>query len=98
MKKLTDKELAQIEKDDLLAKLAAERAICCALRIKNMELSQKVISLEIMDLKNKLESLRADETQAKIIRADNLKTLAKKKSLKEGWGFNPDTGEIVENE
>lgn len=96
MKTLNDKELNRINLDDLQVQIATEKLSTCALKIRNLELSQKVISLEIAELKNKLETLRHAESQAKISRAENLKLLAKKKNLKEGWGFNPDTGEIVE--
>jgi hypothetical protein len=97
MKSLNEKELSRINQDDLLVQLAAERLKVSMYRIKNLELSQKILSLELGLEKNQLETLRAEEGSAKINRAENLKILAKKKNLKEGWGFNPDSGEIIEN-
>lgn len=96
MKSLNDKELNRINMDDLLVKLAQEKLASALLKHKNLELSIKVLSLELVAQKDLVDSLRKQEADAKISRAENLKILAKKKNLKEGWGFNPDTGEIVE--
>jgi hypothetical protein len=97
MKTIDDKELARLAKNDLEVQLATEKLRVSAFKIKNMELTQKVISLEMAAEKTNLEVLRGIEAAAKIVRADELKIIAKKKKLKEGWGYNPDSGEIVEN-
>lgn len=97
MKSLNEKELLYIDKIDLQEKLAKEKLISCILEVKNLELSIKNLSLNLAAKKNDLETLRNAETQARMVRSDTLKTIAKKKNLKEGWGYNPDTGEIIEN-
>lgn len=96
MKSLNDKELSRISLDDLAVQLASEKLKVCLYRIKNLELSQKILSLELTAEKNQLEVYKSSEASAKIARAENMKILAKKKNLKEGWGFNPDSGEIIE--
>lgn len=97
MKTLNDKELAVINSSDMKVNLSSEKSKVSFLKIRNMELQMKLLSMEIAAEKNTLETLRSEEANAKIERADNLKIIAKKKSLKDGWGFNPDSGEIIEN-
>lgn len=97
MKTLNDKELNRIKADDDKVTISQERIKSCLFKIKILELQQKINALELTQEKNNLETLRTLEANAKLERAENLKILAKKKNLKEGWGFNPDSGEIVEN-
>lgn len=97
MKTLSEKELAKINENDLQLSIAQEKLKVCHLGIKNMELTMKILSLEIAAEKNRLESLRSNEANVKAIKQDALKIIQKKKGLKDGWGFNPDSGEIVES-
>lgn len=97
MKTLNDKELSRIKLDDLNVQIVEELVKNSILKIKNMEFQQRILSLEMLQEKNNLESARLKLTSVKMERAENLKLLAKKKNLKEGWGFNPDSGEIVED-
>jgi hypothetical protein len=97
MKKLSDLELSRINIDEMGLLLAQEQLKVSLLKCKNLELTIKVISHELANEKNSLESARSAEGLARTVKQNNLKTIAKKKLLKEGWGFNPDSGEIVEN-
>jgi hypothetical protein len=97
MKSLNDKELSAIELASLKEQLAKQELITCNLEIKVLDLQMKNVSLTMMQKKNDLENLRNAEANARMNRAETLKLIAKKKALKEGWGYNPDTGEIIEN-
>lgn len=95
--KLSERELSQITEDDLKEKIAERDVAISAYKVMVMELKLKNLTLELSAEKNSLVSLRTELGQVKLVRANNLKTIAKKKGLKDGWGYNPDTGEIVEN-
>lgn len=96
MKLLSDKELGHLRELDSKVEISKANLALSLLKIQNLELKQKIISLELMQQKNDLEILRSQEKETKIIRQDALKTLQKKHKLKDGWGFNPDSGEIVD--
>lgn len=96
MKLLTDKELSYIAKLDLEQELAKAKLALCLLKINNLELKQKILFHELTNEKNNLENLRSLEASSKINRQEALKTMQKKHKLKDGWGFNPDSGEIVD--
>ena len=96
-KKLTERELSKLNADESAHKIAEQAAIISGLELRILELHQKLLSSEIISKRNHLVDCKNAASQCKIIVADNLKTIAKKKDLKPGWGYNPDSGEIIEN-
>lgn len=98
MKQLNDKELSKITNNDLEFNLAEANVRAARLEIKIIEQQMKLISYEMEKKRQNLDTLMRRESQARDQRADMLKTIAKKKGLSPGWGFNPDSGEIIEGE
>jgi hypothetical protein len=96
-KKLTERELSKLNADESSHKLAESTAAIAGLELLVLELRQKLLSLDIAAKRNHLAECKNTAAQCKIVVADNLKTIAKKKDLKPGWGYNPDSGEIIEN-
>lgn len=98
MKVLSEVDLKSIEANDLNYLLATEKANALGYKIKAAELQMKVMSLEIEKLRQGLEGLKRDADRAKEAKQETLKRIAKKRRLAPGWGFNPDTGEIIEGD
>ena len=97
MKTLSDHELGYLKNLDQEVELSQARLAISLLKVANLELRIKNLAYELEKEKNSVETLRSAEAQAKIVRKDALKTLQKKHELGEGWGYNPDSGEIVDN-
>ena len=98
MKLLNDKELSKITINDLEAELAAERVKSARLQVLVLELRMKCLASDVEKAKNQVCDLQRAEAQAREARSSMLQTIAKKKGLAPGWGFNPDNGEIIEGE
>ena len=96
-KKLTEKELSKLNVDESAHKLAEAAATIAALELLVLELRQRLLSSDIASKRNHLVECKNTAASCKIVVVDNLKTIAKKKDLKPGWGYNPDSGEIIEN-
>lgn len=94
---LTTVELNQIALDQSKEENAELKAQMCGLKVLNLELRMKLLAHDLTSEKNCLVTFRNAVSQAKIERANNLKILAKKHGLSDGWGYNPDSGEIVVN-
>ena len=97
-KKLNDKELHRINELDAAVELAKEKLKSTILETKIIEMQTRILAFEMEKKKAHLEILRKEESNNKEVRADFLKQIAKKKGLPNGWGFNPDSGEIIEGE
>ena len=98
MKQLNDKELAKINLNDLDFELASEKLKSAVLETKILELQSRLLAHEMEKKKNQVAELRKIEAEKREIKQDFLKTIAKKKDLAPGWGFNPDNGQIVEGD
>lgn len=96
-KKLTEKELTKIQADETALKIAELTATNANLELIILELKQRLLSSDIAAKRSLVLEYKNAAASCKIVVADNLKTIAKKKDLKAGWGYNPDSGEIIEN-
>lgn len=62
---------------------------------KMLELNIEILKLQNEKINLKVEKNKADKEKQKLENKEKLKAISQKYELEEGWGFNPDTGEIV---
>ena len=62
---------------------------------KMLELQIEIFKLQNKEMKAKTDQLIKDREKLKGKNRDYTKAIADKYELDEGWGFNPDTGEII---
>lgn len=92
--KFSNKELAKVTELDLDLEVEKSKIQNHELQVQNLMLRQKVLGHEIQEAQVRL-STQKNLINAKLeSKREYLKRIAKKYKLKEGWGFNPDTGEI----
>lgn len=91
-KRLSDSELLSIvqnerEEDVEKLRLALLEQRYAYFQLQNTVKNEKFLA-EISSAKSKVEG-------AKNLKRQGLMSIAKRHKLKEGWGFNPETGEII---
>lgn len=97
-KMLSEADLLKIHANDLENKNAKLELI---IEQKNLELvitKQKLMSQDVTLMQARIKTL--GDIQANILskKRDFVKGLTKKYNLAEGWGFDPDSGEIKEGQ
>lgn len=96
MKQLNDKELSKIRELELDDELARAKIIIEEQRLQVLLLKQRLLSLDIASKQNDVVAAKGLSTEKIEQRRSFLKLLQKKHKLKDGWGFNPDNGELKE--
>jgi len=97
MKKLNDKELSCLERNDLAERLAKAECLIQKKEIEILSLHQKIISHKINEASISLGKLEEQKNHYVDVKRNFVKTIATKHKLSDGWGFCPDSGEIKED-
>lgn len=97
-KKLSDKELSKINELDTENELSCAKITIKDLELKNLVLQQKIIGHEISLKSHEREALRSAHAQKMEERRSFLLIMKKKHDLKDGWGFDPISGDIKEDD
>lgn len=96
---LTNEELLKIENFELRERInnLMSDDLDKQLKIVDLELalSNARATLRKKELHDKLSNIRSNKQAVIQERREYLTTIGKEKKLEEGWGFNPDTGEII---
>ena len=98
MKNLNDKELAEINRLDLAEELARAKIKIADHSVTILNLKARLLSVEIRDMNQTIVDLKNSEARLREERQSFLKTMQKKHKLKDGWGFDPISGALKENE
>jgi hypothetical protein len=97
MKKLNDKEVAMLEKNDLFHKFTRMELL---VEQKNLEIlfyKQKLMAVEIGQMQAKIETMKGLEFNALETKKGFVETMKKKHKLTGRWGYDPESGEIKED-
>lgn len=97
MKKLNDKELSMLERNELREKLAKAELLIEQKTAENLTMQQKLLSLKINEISYRINKLDEQKNHHVDVKREFVKTLTTKHKLAEGWGFDPDSGEIKED-
>lgn len=96
MKQLNDKELSKIRELELDDELARANIIIEEQRLQVLILKQRLLAVDIAKKQDDIVSAKGRSNEKIEARRTFLKLLQKKHKLKDGWGFNPDNGELKE--
>ena len=97
MKKLTQKELDEIRLLDLEIRATKAEHQVEVKKLEVLELRAKLFANEVAMQRTRAEHLNNVLSDGLQKRRDFLKLVTKRKKLKAGWGFDPDSGEITED-
>lgn len=98
MKKLNPKELEALERHNLVHRASRAEAMVELKDLEIMIMKQRLLSVEISAHKSRVEQAKKIEAGALEVKREFVKTLTKKHKLEAGWGFDPDSGEIKEED
>lgn len=98
VKQINDRELGEINVMDVEVNLADANIKIEQIKLDNLRLRQQILALESEKLQAKIVELNRAKEGKHQSRREYLKTIAKRLKLKEGWGFNPLSGEIIDGE
>ena len=104
-KYLEEKELLQIENDQQEVKIQKLEHMLLDKNLKELVSKQEILKLKtsLIELEKLKLQINLEKKSEKIKKAmkkskDNHEKLEEKYDLKKGWGFNPDTLEIIQKE
>ena len=96
-KRLNDKELAMLEKNDILHKIVKMEMMLEQKNVENMLLKKRLMDTEIGFVNQKIENIKTIEAARLAEKRDFIKLMEKKHKLSGKWGYCPDSGEIKED-
>lgn len=94
--KFSAKELSRINELDMDVELQNSKIQMAEIRVANLQLKQKILAQELIDAQGSVHTQKSIASVKLEAKRDFLKRMAKKYKLVDGWGFSPDTGEIIQ--
>jgi len=92
---LSDKEMFEIEKNSLESKSFKQNEKVLSLQEKLLKKEINNLELSLRLLQHEKVKQRENETNRVMIYKDFLKRVKERLNIKDKFGFNPDTGEII---
>jgi hypothetical protein len=97
-KRLNDKELAMLEKNDMIHKIVKIELLLEQKNVENMLLKKRLMDTEIGLMNQKIDNMKTVEAARLAEKRDFIKLMEKKHKLSGKWGYCPESGEIKEGE
>lgn len=97
-KRLNDKELAMLEKNDMAHRVVKLELIVEQKNLENMALKKRLMEADMGLVSQKIENMKSLEAIRLTEKREFIKILEKKHKLSGKWGYCPDSGEIKEGE
>lgn len=95
-KMLSNIELMQLKVDELDNKAAKLAVLLEQKNVECLMLKQKLMAQEVSIAQGNLKTLMDFQAGTLERKRENVRILQKKHNLADGWGFDPDSGEIKE--